>query len=94
MKSRILALVAAMTATVAFAAMELTEAEVRKVDLDTNKVTLKHGEIKNLEMPPMTMVFQVKEPEMARALKAGDKVMFSAEKVGGKLTIVHIEPVK
>jgi Cu/Ag efflux protein CusF len=94
MKSRILALAAAMAATVAFAATELTEAEVRKVDLETNKVTLKHGEIKNLEMPPMTMVFGVKDPAMAVPLKAGDKVKFSAEKVEGKLTIVHIEPVK
>lgn len=94
MKSRMLALIAVLATTAALAAPELTEAEVRKVDLETNKVTLKHGEIKNLEMPPMTMVFQVKEPEMARALKAGDKVKFSAEKIGGKLTIVHIEPAK
>ena len=94
MKARNFFLAAALACTLARAATELTEAEVRKVDLDTNKVTLRHGEIRNLEMPPMTMVFQVKEPEMARGLKPGDKVKFSAEKVGGKLTIVHIEPAK
>jgi Cu(I)/Ag(I) efflux system protein CusF len=94
MKSGMLALVAAVASTVAFAATELTDAEVRKVDLDTNKVTLKHGEIKNLEMPPMTMVFAVRDPAMAAQVKAGDRVRFSAEKIDGKLTIVHIEPAK
>jgi Cu(I)/Ag(I) efflux system protein CusF len=92
MKFRILMTLAAVASTLALAATDLTEAEVRKVDLDTNKVTLKHGEIRNLDMPPMTMVFQVKEPEMARQVKAGDKVRFSAEKIGGRLTITHIEP--
>ena len=94
MKTRILLLIAALASATALAAADLSEAEVRKVDLDTGKVTLKHGEIKNLEMGPMTMVFQVKEPEMARRVKAGDKVRFSAEKVGGKLTITHIERAK
>jgi len=94
MKTRILLLIAALASATALAAADLSEAEVRKVDLDTGKVTLKHGEIKNLEMGPMTMVFQVKEPEMARRVKAGDKVRFSAEKVGGKLTITHIELAK
>ena len=94
MKTRIVLLIAALASTAALAAGELTEAEVRKVDLETNKVTLRHGEIRNLEMGPMTMVFQVKEPEMARRVKPGDKVRFSAEKVDGKLTITHIEPAK
>ena len=94
MKASILLLIAAAASTIALAATELTEAEVRKVDLDTGKVTLQHGAIKNLDMPPMTMVFQVKEPEMALRLKTGDKVKFSAEKIAGKLTITHIEPAK
>jgi Cu(I)/Ag(I) efflux system periplasmic protein CusF len=94
MKTRILLLIAALASTSAFAAVELTEAEVGKVDLDSNKITLKHAEIRNLDMGPMTMVFQVKEPAMARQVKAGDKVRFSAEKIAGKLTITHIEPVK
>jgi Cu(I)/Ag(I) efflux system periplasmic protein CusF len=67
---------------------------VRKVDLETRKITLKHGEISNLGMPPMTMVFQVRDPAMAATVKAGDKVKFSAEKLNGAYTIVHIEPAK
>ena len=76
------------------AAAGLTEGEVRKVDKDSKKITLKHGEIKNLDMPPMTMVFQVKDPAMLDAVKAGDKVRFTAEKMNGALTVMSIETEK
>jgi Cu(I)/Ag(I) efflux system protein CusF len=69
-----------------------TEAEVRKVDKSAGKVTLKHGEIKNLDMPPMTMVFTAKDPALLDKVKAGDKVMFSAEKQGGQYVVTAIEP--
>ena len=72
----------------------MTEAEVRKVDKDAGKITLRHGELKNLEMPAMTMVFQVKDKAMLDKVKAGDKVRFAADKVGGAFTITQIEPVK
>ncbi len=78
----------------ATAPMEMTEAEVRKVDLEGKKLTLKHGEIKNLEMPGMTMLFQVKDPAMLTAVKAGDKVKFRAEKVGGALVVTEIQVSK
>ena len=58
------------------------------------KVTLKHGEIKNLDMPPMTMVFSVKEKAMLKGVKAGDKVKFKASSIDGKLTVTDIAPVK
>ena len=69
----------------------MTAGEVRKVDLETKKITLRHEEIKNLGMPQMTMVFQVKDPALLGRFKAGDKVRFTAEKVGGAYTITHIE---
>lgn len=72
----------------------MAEAEVRKVDKDAAKITLKHGEIKNLDMPAMTMVFQVKDKAMLDVVKAGDKVRFTADKVGGAFTITRIEPAK
>ena len=75
-------------------ASAMTEAEVRKVDKDAAKITLSHGEIRNLEMPPMTMVFQVKDKAMLDKVKAGDKVRFAADKVGGAYTIIQIEPAK
>lgn len=68
-----------------------SEGEVKKVDKDTGKITIKHGELKNLDMPPMTMVFQVKDKAMLDQVKAGDKINFVAEKVGGKLTVTQIE---
>lgn len=85
---------ASATATATATANDMTEAEVRKVDLDTQKITLKHGEIKNLGMPPMTMVFRVKDPALLTAVKAGDKVRFSADRVNGVFTVLTLEPVK
>ena len=75
-------------------AAALTDGEVRKVDKDNKKITLKHGEIKNLEMPGMTMVFQVKDPAMLDTVKQGDKVMFRAEKANGALMVTEIMPAK
>lgn len=76
--------------TISFA-QAMTEAEVRKIDREQGKITLKHGEIKNLDMPPMTMVFRVKEAAMLDKLKEGDKVGFTADKVGGQYTVTGIE---
>ena len=72
----------------------MTEAEVRKVDSAQGKVTLKHGEIKNLDMPPMTMVFAVKDKAMLDGIKPGDKVKFRAANEDGKMTVVEIAPAK
>ena len=60
--------------------------EVRKVDKETGKLTLKHAPIPNLDMPDMTMVFRVADPAMLERVKAGDKVRFAADKVGGQYT--------
>ena len=75
-------------------AAQFTEGEVRKVDKETGKITLKHGPIANLEMPAMSMVFQVKDPALLDQVKAGDKVRFQAEKIGSQYTVTHMEPVK
>ena len=72
----------------------LTDGEVRKVDKDAKKLTIRHGPIQNLDMPAMTMVFQVKDPAMLDKVNAGDKVKFSAEKVGGAFTVTGIEAAK
>ena len=69
----------------------LTQGEVRKVDKDAKKITIKHEPIQNLDMPAMTMVFQVKDPAMLEQVKAGDKVKFEAQKLGGAFTLTAIE---
>jgi Cu/Ag efflux protein CusF len=65
--------------------------EVRKVDTEAGKITLRHGDIPNLEMPPMTMVFRVASPDFLSKVKAGDQVLFSAEKRNGALTVTAID---
>jgi Cu/Ag efflux protein CusF len=73
------------------AAEALAEGEVRRVDKDAKKITIKHGPLVKLDMPPMTMVFQVKDPAMLDQVKPGDKVRFDAEKVGGAFLLTRIE---
>lgn len=72
-------------------AADTTEGEIRKVDKDTKKITIKHGEIRNLDMPGMTMLFQVKDPAMLDLVKPGDKVKFRAEKIGGAIVVTEIQ---
>ncbi len=67
---------------------------MRRVDKDAKKLTIRHGPIQSLDMPPMTMVFQVKDPALLDKVNAGDKIKFSAEKIGGAYTVTAIEPVK
>ena len=78
----------------ATAAAPTTDGEVRKVDKEQGKVTLKHGAIANLDMPGMTMVFKVSDTKMLDSIKVGDKVKFAAAKVNGAITVTAIEPVK
>jgi Cu(I)/Ag(I) efflux system periplasmic protein CusF len=75
-------------------AAPMADGEVRKIDKAQGKITLKHGEIKNLEMPPMTMVFKVKDAALLDQVKQGDKVGFTAEKIGGEYTVTGIESRK
>jgi Cu(I)/Ag(I) efflux system periplasmic protein CusF len=72
---------------------DMVEAEVRKVDKDAKKVTLKHGPIKNLDMPGMTMVFQVKDVALLDKFVAGDKIMFTAEQQQGAFVVTGAEKV-
>lgn len=72
----------------------LSTGEIRKVDKGAGKITIKHGPLKNLDMPPMTMVFQVKDPAMLDQVKAGDKVNFTADKINGAYTVTGFEPTK
>lgn len=73
---------------------DMADGEIRKVDMDTKKITIKHGEIKNIDMPGMTMVFQAKDPALLGKVKAGDKVRFKAEKDGTAFVVTDIQPVK
>ena len=69
----------------------LADGEIRKVDKDAGKLTIKHGPIPRMDMPQMTMVYRVKDPAMLEQLKPGDKIRFDAEKLGGTYTVTRIE---
>jgi Cu/Ag efflux protein CusF len=75
-------------------ATEAADGEVRRIDKDARKLTLRHGEIRNLDMPRMTMVFQVRDAALLDKVKVGDKVKFRAEKVGPDFVVTAIEAVK
>lgn len=77
--------------TVAANKLPLADGEVRRVDAATGRITLKHGEIKNMDMPPMTMVFTVKDKTMLKGLEAGDKVQFTAAEENGKAVVLSIQ---
>lgn len=83
---------AALFAAAALAQAALTDGEVRKVDKAAAKLTLRHGRIENLDMPPMTMVFRVADPKLLDGLKDGDHVRFRAERIGGLFTVTVVEP--
>ncbi len=68
----------------------MTSGQVRKIDKQAGKLTLKHERIANLNMPPMTMVFRVKEKSMLNALQVGDTILFKAVDNNGVLTITEI----
>ena len=74
------------------AAALAVEGEVKKINETDGKITLKHGPIENLDMDAMQMVFRVADPAMLTAVKVGDKVVFEADRVDGKLTVTKIEP--
>lgn len=84
----------ALAAATFAAHAQTADGEVRKIDKEAAKITIRHGEIKNLDMPPMTMVFQVKDAKMLDAVKVGDKVRFAAEKLPAGYTITTIETAK
>ncbi|SFM18490.1 copper-binding protein [Rugamonas sp. DEMB1] len=72
----------------------MSEGEIKKVDKEAGKLTIKHGELKNLQMPGMTMNFRVADPAMLDKVKAGDKVRFKAEHMGAALAVTALEVVR
>ncbi|MBU1394597.1 MAG: copper-binding protein [Gammaproteobacteria bacterium] len=72
-------------------ASAMSEGVVRKIDTENAKITLRHGPLVNLDMPPMTMVFRVQPSGLLNGIKVGDKVKFHAEDHNGVFTVTAIE---
>ena len=90
MKRTLIAWTAALVAGAALAQTPTSSGVVTKLDKDAQKVTLKHGEIKNLDMPAMTMVFRVNDAQMLSDLTVGDKVRFVADRVNGQYVLTAV----
>jgi Cu(I)/Ag(I) efflux system protein CusF len=97
LKSKLGALVAMTLLSVsawAQTTVDMTDGEIRKVDKAASKITIKHGDIKNLDMPAMTMVFQVRDAALLDKVKTGDVVRFHAESQAGAYIVTHIDVTK
>lgn len=71
---------------------DMTRGDVRRIDKENKKITIRHDEIRDLNMPPMTMVFQVRDASLLDRVRTGDKVRFRAVEEGGTLVITDMEP--
>jgi Cu/Ag efflux protein CusF len=75
------------------AAAELAEGTVRKIDRAAGRITIAHGPIAALEMPPMTMMFRATDPAMLDQVKVGDRIRFAAAEQDGALVVTKLEAV-
>ena len=85
---------AAAPAATAAANSAMTDGDVKKVDQDAGKLTIKHGPIANLDMPAMTMVFRVADKAMLDRVKTGDRIQFVVENLNGALTLTRLQPAQ
>ncbi|MEO5807012.1 copper-binding protein [Devosia sp.] len=92
MRKFVLAAALAMISTAALAQTVPVNGEIVKINEAQAKITLKHDAITNLDMGAMKMVFTVADPEMLTQVKVGDLVIFEADRINGKLTIVKLQP--
>jgi Cu(I)/Ag(I) efflux system periplasmic protein CusF len=72
----------------------LTDGEIRKIDKEGGKITIKHGEIKHLDMPAMTMVFTAKDKAMLDKVQVGEKIQFIVIQEAGKMVVTDIQSRK
>ena len=72
----------------------LSQGEVRKVDAAAQKITLRHGPIASIGMPPMTMVFEVEKPELLEGVSAGEKVKFQVQQRGNRYIVTELQVVE
>ena len=67
------------------------EAEVRRVNTRANTLSVRHGDIPNLDMPPMTMTFQVNDPALLDGLEVGDSILVTVDRIDGAYTVMSVE---
>ncbi len=90
----VVATTASLVLPVTGVAADLSEGVVKKIDASSQRVMLAHGPIANIGMPPMTMMFKLKDAALLKSLKEGEKVRFRVEDIDGEYTIVRIEAAR
>lgn len=65
--------------------------DIRALDKDAGQLTIDHGPLLNLNIPPATRLFQVRDRGLLDNLKVGDSILFLAENIAGQLTVTRIE---
>ena len=70
----------------------MTDGEVRKIDKENGKLTIRHGEIKHMDMPPMTMVFTARDKALLDKVQVGQKIQFTVVQEGGKMVVTDLQP--
>ena len=90
MRKPLILIAALATTTLALAQAPMANGEVTKLDKANARITLKHGEIKSLDMPPMTMAYRVRSPHLLAGVAVGDRVRFTAERIDGNYTVTAL----
>lgn len=90
----LLATSVAMAISPVMAQAPMAEGEVRRLDVANAKVTIRHGEIKSLDMPPMTMVFTARPPSILKDLQVGDRIRFDAAEQNSQYIVTRIEKIQ
>lgn len=88
LKSLAPALVFSVVGSIAHA--DWASGEIRRLDVENKRLTIKHGEIKSLDMPPMTMVFYVANAEMLGKFKVADLIEFKVIEEGKRFMVTEI----
>jgi Cu(I)/Ag(I) efflux system protein CusF len=73
---------------------DMTNGEVRKIDKEAGKITIKHGDIKHMDMPGMTMVFVVKNKALLDKTAVGAQIQFMVTNENGQMMVTDIQTAK
>ena len=82
----------ATAAPAAAQSADMADGEVRWIDRDAGKITLRHGEIKSLDMPGMTMGFRVDPPRLLDGVQPGQEVEFDVVKRDDGYVVTTLRP--
>lgn len=91
-KSMLVAMLLAVVSPLSAEEPEWVAAEIRRIDLENARVTLRHEDIKSLDMPAMTMVFAVRDAKMLADVKVGDAVLVTVVREEGRFVVTELKP--